>query len=71
MNYRNSKNGEPISILGYGCMRFTKSGNSIDLDKAEREVRRAVELGVNYFDTAYIYPGNEVALRAMRLFKFW
>ena len=54
MNYRNNRNGEPLSVLGYGCMRFTKNGSSIDIDKAEREVARAVELGVNYFDTAYI-----------------
>ena len=50
---------EGISILGYGCMRFTKSGASIDFDKAEKEFMRAYELGVNYFDTAYIYPGSE------------
>ena len=62
MNYRNNRNGEPLSVLGYGCMRFTKNGSSIDIDKAEREVARAVELGVNYFDTAYIYPGSEVAI---------
>jgi hypothetical protein len=48
-----------ISILGYGCMRFTRSGNTLDFNKADREFMRAVELGVNYFDTAYIYPGNE------------
>ena len=48
-----------ISILGYGCMRFTKSGASIDFDKAEKEFMRAFELGVNYYDTAYIYPGSE------------
>ena len=51
-----------ISILGYGCMRFTQKGNKIDLEKAEKEVLRAFELGVNYFDTAYIYPGSEEAL---------
>ena len=40
------------SILGYGCMRFTRNGNTIDFDKAEKEFMRAYELGVNYFDTA-------------------
>ena len=48
-----------ISILGYGCMRFTKSGGGIDFEKADKEFMRAYELGVNYFDTAYIYPGSE------------
>ena len=62
MNYRNDKHGEPISILGYGCMRFTKNGGSIDLDKAEKEIMEAYSAGVNYYDTAYLYPGSETAL---------
>lgn len=62
MQYRENKNHEPISILGYGCMRFTKKGGSIDLEKAEEEVMSAIDSGVNYFDTAYIYPGSEAAL---------
>lgn len=62
MQYRKSKKGNDISILGYGCMRFTKKGNSIDIDKAEKEVMEAIEAGVNYLDTAYVYPGNEVAV---------
>lgn len=62
MNYREDKHGEPISLLGFGCMRFTKKGNNIDLDKAESELRAAIDAGVNYLDTAYIYPGSEVAL---------
>ena len=62
MQYRSDKNGEEISILGFGCMRFTRKGNSIDIDKAEREVMAAIEGGVNYFDTAYIYPGSEVCM---------
>lgn len=48
-----------ISILGYGCMRFVSKNGRIDFEKAEKEFMRAYELGVNYFDTAYIYPGNE------------
>ncbi|MCR4999217.1 MAG: aldo/keto reductase [Lachnospiraceae bacterium] len=62
MEYRKNRTGEPISILGYGCMRFTTKGGSIDLDKTERELMAAYEAGVNYFDTAYVYPGSEVAL---------
>ena len=54
--------GEEISQLGYGCMRFTRKAGSIDYKKAEREVIRAIEGGVNYFDTAYIYPGSEECL---------
>lgn len=62
MQYRNDRNGKPISILGYGCMRFTKNGNAIDIDKAEKEVMEAINGGVNYLDTAYIYPGSEAAV---------
>ena len=63
MQFRvNPKNGESLSVLGYGCMRFTKRGGAIDQEKAEREMAAALENGVNYFDTAYIYPGSEACL---------
>jgi hypothetical protein len=62
MQYRKNKSGEEISLLGYGCMRFSKNGNTIDIDKAEKEVMAAIRAGVNYLDTAYIYPGNEAAV---------
>ena len=62
MQYRADKNGNRLSILGFGCMRFTKKGNAIDIDKAEREIMAAYNNGVNYFDTAYIYPGSEAAI---------
>ena len=62
MKYRNNRIGEPLSILGYGCMRFSRKGSGIDLEKTQEEILRAIENGVNYFDTAYIYPGSEAAL---------
>ena len=62
MQYRKDRYGNPISQLGYGCMRFTTKGGSIDHAKAEREILRAYDLGVNYFDTAYIYSGSEECL---------
>ncbi len=62
MEYRQNKNGEPISILGYGCMRFTSGPRGIDIDKAEKEIMTAFRSGVNYFDTAYVYTGSEAAL---------
>ena len=63
MQYRiNPRNGQPLSALGYGCMRFTRRGSGIDQQKAEREMKLALDQGVNYFDTAYIYPGCEEAL---------
>jgi predicted aldo/keto reductase-like oxidoreductase len=62
MQYRNDKYGEPMSLLGYGCMRFTKKGLSTDISKTEKEIMKAYELGVNYYDTAYIYSGSEECL---------
>ena len=62
MKYRLDRYGNQISQLGYGCMRFSKKGNAIDYEKAEKEVMLAIEQGVNYFDTAYIYPGSEECL---------
>ncbi|HAM68214.1 MAG TPA: aldo/keto reductase [Ruminococcus sp.] len=62
MQYRRLRNGKKVSVLGYGCMRFTKNAGRIDLPKAEREILAAIRYGVNYFDTAYIYPGSEAAL---------
>lgn len=62
MEYRKDKKGNEISLLGYGCMRFSRRAGSIDLEKAEKEIMEAIRSGVNYFDTAYIYPGSEAAL---------
>ena len=62
VNYRMDKYGNPLSVLGFGCMRFKSSMGRIDMAEAERQIMRAYELGVNYFDTAYIYPGSEAAL---------
>lgn len=62
MQYRKMKDSTEVSILGYGCMRFTGAGTRINLEKTEKEIMLAVKNGVNYFDTAYIYPGSEEAL---------
>ncbi len=62
MKYRKDKYGNELSQLGYGCMRFTGKAGRIDYEKAESEVMRAVEKGVNYFDTAYAYTGSEECL---------
>ncbi|MDR2167369.1 MAG: aldo/keto reductase [Clostridiales bacterium] len=56
MKYRKDKAGNEISILGLGCMRFKDKGET------ERMILRAIEGGVNFFDTAYIYPGSEITL---------
>ena len=63
MQYRiNQKNGEQLSQLGLGCMRFPRKGTKVDQIETNRLVSAAIDLGINYFDTAYIYPGSEAAL---------
>ena len=62
MQYRPGADGDMLSVLGYGCMRFTRKGGGIDLDKAQDELIAAIDGGVNYLDTAYIYAGNEAAV---------
>ncbi|MGB7595666.1 MAG: aldo/keto reductase [Erysipelotrichaceae bacterium] len=60
MNYRkNSKNGDSLSILGFGCMRLPKKGNAIDEEESVKMIISAIERGVNYFDTAYIYQNGK------------
>ena len=56
MNYRTDDN---LSILGFGCMRFAKKGPSFDEEEIERELLHAIDMGINYYDMAYIYPGIE------------
>jgi len=63
MQYRtNPKNGDQLSALGLGCMRFPRKGVRLDQEKTTGMVKAAIAHGVNYFDTAYIYPGSEEAL---------
>ena len=62
MQYRKDKYGNSLSALGLGCMRFPRKQGRIDMEKTEKLIRTAIEAGINYFDTAYIYPGSEAAV---------
>ena len=62
MNYRKDRFGRDLSVLGFGCMRFPRKSGKIDMEETERQIMLAYNGGVNYFDTAYIYPGSESAL---------
>jgi Predicted oxidoreductases of the aldo/keto reductase family len=59
MKYRNFKNtGEQISLLGFGAMRLPViNGDFSKIDEAEaiKMIRTAIDRGVNYVDTAYMY----------------
>jgi predicted aldo/keto reductase-like oxidoreductase len=63
MQYRtDTKSGNQLSILGFGGMRFPKNVLQTDIKKTEQLILKAVEGGVNYFDTAYIYGDSETVL---------
>ena len=63
MTYRTNPNtGDTVSILGYGCMRFPTLGmangtddQTIDQEAVNRLIDKAIESGVNYFDTSPAY----------------
>ncbi|MDF3000533.1 MAG: putative oxidoreductase of aldo/keto reductase family [Bacillota bacterium] len=59
MKYRTfMKTGERISLLGFGTMRLPiVDGDFSKIDEAEaiRMIRYAIDSGVNYVDTAYMY----------------
>lgn len=71
MKYRkNIKNGDDLSILGFGCMRLPKKGSGIDEERAIAQIITAIDQGVNYFDTAYIYSnGKSETILGMALAK--
>ncbi len=61
MEYRTDPNtGAQISLLGYGCMRWLMTKDSegndiVDQESVNALVDRAIEMGVNYFDSAPVY----------------
>lgn len=58
MQYRTIKDGTKLSALGFGCMRLPLK----DDDLCRKLVETALDNGINYFDTAYLYNGNEELL---------
>lgn len=58
MDYRGfDRTNYDISTLSFGCMRFA------DDETAAEAVRKAIELGVNYFDVAPAYGGGTAERR--------
>lgn len=52
--------GNQVSILGMGGMRFpTLENGEIDVKNAEPIIDYAYSIGVNYYDTAYMYHGGK------------
>ena len=53
--------GKKLSLLGFGAMRLPTLGkdDAIDVAAAEQMIDRAIEAGINYFDTAFPYHGGK------------
>ena len=64
MEYRPfGKTGIQVSALGFGCMRLPTTDHlplsaNIDEEEAIRMIRRGIDSGINYVDTAYNYHKN-------------
>ncbi|MGD8667887.1 MAG: aldo/keto reductase [Desulfobacterales bacterium] len=60
MQYREvPKNGDKLSVLGYGLMRLPVRMGSINQKLAEKQILYALDHGVNYFDTAFPYHNGK------------
>ena len=63
MLYRTmKKNGDSLSILGFGAMRLPQKDQKIDEARATMQIRDAIDQGINYVDTAWPYHGGESEL---------
>lgn len=72
MRFRHLGNsGVKVSVIGVGCNRI---GRTVDLDGAKAIVRRALDEGINFFDTADVYgapAGNSEQLLGDALEGLW
>ena len=60
MQYRLiKKTGDELSSLGFGAMRLPLKNGKIDRVKAKSQIYHAIDNGVNFIDTAYLYGDSE------------
>lgn len=53
------KTGDEVSPLGFGAMRLPLKNGKIDRQKAKQQIYYAIDNGVNFIDTAYLYGDSE------------
>lgn len=51
--------GIKVSALGFGCMRFPMEGGDVKEKETIKMLHRAMDLGINYFDSAVMYCNNK------------
>lgn len=55
--------GKEVPKLGFGLMRLPRKGLSTDIEQTKKMVDLFMEAGFTYFDTAFVYPGSEAAIK--------
>ena len=58
-----------ISRLGFGCMRLPYEDGNVDYNASMEMVDYAIQSGVNYFDTAYVYLDGKSELFVKEIIK--
>lgn len=53
------KTGDELSILGFGCMRLPGGNFRPNEEESIRQIRMAIDQGINYIDTAWPYHGGK------------
>lgn len=55
--------GKEVPKLGFGLMRLPHKGLMTDVEQVKKMVDLFMEAGFTYFDTAFVYPGSEAAIK--------
>ena len=72
MLYRTlGRTGYRVSALGFGAMRLPMADDKVDEEKAIPVLRRALDLGVNYFDSAWGYCNQTSEIAVGKAIAGW
>ena len=55
--------GKDVPKLGFGLMRLPRKLLATDVEQVKTMVDLFMEAGFTYFDTAFLYPGSEAAIK--------
>ena len=55
--------GKDVPKLGFGLMRLPRKGIAMDIEQISKMTDLFLDAGFTYFDTAFVYPGSEAAIK--------